>query len=46
MEYGKQFHCKECSHTFEKVVLEAVVSAVCPNAGSGSAFLSSPKNKD
>ena len=30
MEYRKQFHCKECSHTFERVVLEAVVSAVCP----------------
>jgi Zn finger protein HypA/HybF involved in hydrogenase expression len=30
MEYRKQFHCKECSHTFEKIVLEAVVSAVCP----------------
>ncbi|MDT5123439.1 MAG: hypothetical protein QOC96_2921 [Acidobacteriota bacterium] len=30
MKYRKKFHCKDCSHTFEKTVLEAVVSAVCP----------------
>jgi uncharacterized paraquat-inducible protein A len=27
---GKKFHCKQCTHTFERVVLDAVVSAICP----------------
>jgi Zn finger protein HypA/HybF involved in hydrogenase expression len=30
MRYQKTFHCKECSHTFERQVFEAVVTAVCP----------------
>ena len=30
MRYRKHFHCKECSHTFEREVFEAVVTVVCP----------------
>lgn len=30
MKYRKKFHCKDCSHTFERLVFEAVVTAVCP----------------
>ena len=31
MRCRKTFHCKDCSHTFERQVLEAVVTAVCPS---------------
>jgi prepilin signal peptidase PulO-like enzyme (type II secretory pathway) len=30
MRYRKTFHCKGCSHSFERLVLETVVTAVCP----------------
>lgn len=30
MRCQKKFHCSDCSHTFERVVLETVASAVCP----------------
>lgn len=28
--YQKQFHCRDCSHTFEQAVLETIVTAICP----------------
>ena len=30
MRFLKKFHCKDCSHTFERMVFESVVSAICP----------------
>jgi uncharacterized paraquat-inducible protein A len=30
MTYQKKFHCTDCKHTFEQVVLETVTTAMCP----------------
>lgn len=30
MTYQKKFHCTDCKHTFEQVVLETVITAMCP----------------
>lgn len=29
----KRFHCADCNRTFEQVVGEAILSAVCPACG-------------
>lgn len=26
----RKFHCQNCAHTFERIVLESVVTAACP----------------
>lgn len=30
MMYQKKFHCTDCSHTFEQLVFETILTAMCP----------------
>lgn len=39
MYMTKRFHCQDCSQTFERVVLEAAVTAVCPKCRPIVSFL-------
>lgn len=41
MYMTKGFQCRECSHNFERLVLESAVTATCPRCRPIVAFLES-----
>ncbi len=41
MKMTKRFHCQDCSHSFEREVLEGVISLTCPKCQPFVAFLES-----
>lgn len=45
MNYRKNFHCKNCSHTFEQLVLETAVTALCPKCKQWVGLLKLAQNQ-